>query len=73
MVCISDLTLEEIKRCQQPKQTTLLSYLEEIEHEILHGNDEVDNLAKEYIENEVLNKLSPKKISYRQKKARRAW
>jgi predicted nucleic acid-binding protein len=55
-VVISDLTLEEIKRCSQPKQTNMLKHLEEIEYVIFQANDEVDNLAQEYVKNEVLGR-----------------
>jgi predicted nucleic acid-binding protein len=55
-VVISDLTLEEIRRCSQPKQTNMLNYLEEIDYEIFHANDEVDDLAQEYIKNDVLKR-----------------
>jgi predicted nucleic acid-binding protein len=55
-VVISDVVLQEIENCHEPKQTDLLNYLEEIEYKILHKNVEVVNLAKEYIENGVLNR-----------------
>jgi predicted nucleic acid-binding protein len=55
-IVISDLTLNEIKKCSQPKQTDMLSYLEEIDYGILHENDEVDNLAQEYVENGILTR-----------------
>jgi predicted nucleic acid-binding protein len=55
-VVISDVVLQELEDCYEPKQTNLLNYLEEINYGILHKNDEVLNLAKEYIENEVLSR-----------------
>jgi predicted nucleic acid-binding protein len=57
-VVISDVVLQEIENCHEPKQTDLLNYLDEIEYEILHKNFEVDNLAKDYIKNGVLNQKS---------------
>ena len=53
-VVISELTLREIMRCQQPKQGGLINYLGEIEYEVLYDSEEVKALAKSYIENGVL-------------------
>jgi predicted nucleic acid-binding protein len=55
-VVISDLTLGEIQKCPQPKQTDMLNYLEEIDHEILLNSDEVRALAEDYIANGVLTR-----------------
>ena len=53
-VVISELTLREIMRCPQPKQTDLVNYLGEINYKILHNSEEVSALAKAYVENGVL-------------------
>ena len=53
-VVISELTLREIRRCHQPKQTNLVNYLGEIEYEVLYDSNEVKALAKAYVENGVL-------------------
>ncbi|GHS93216.1 hypothetical protein AGMMS50276_03050 [Synergistales bacterium] len=55
-VVISDLTLGEIQKCPQPKQTDMLNYLEEIDHEVLLNSGEVRALAEDYIANGVLTR-----------------
>jgi predicted nucleic acid-binding protein len=53
-IFISDVTLQEIENCHQPKRTDLFNYLEDIEYEVLPENDDVWALAKAYIENGIL-------------------
>jgi predicted nucleic acid-binding protein len=55
-IVISDLTLEELSLCPQPKQRDLLEHLEEIDYEVLHRSTEVAAMAEDYIANGVLPK-----------------
>jgi predicted nucleic acid-binding protein len=53
-VYISDLTLDEIQKCPEPKQRNLRNYLKEIDFEVLHFSEEVQNMAEKYIEYGIL-------------------
>jgi predicted nucleic acid-binding protein len=53
-VFISDVVLQEIENCYEPKQTDMFNYLEDINYEVLADSDEVWSLAKAYIENGIL-------------------
>ncbi len=52
----SELVLEEIKRTSEPKVTTLLNALSDLNLEDLEINKEIEELAEEYIKFEVLSK-----------------
>ena len=57
-VFISTLTLDEVRKCAEPKQSIMIEKLEEIEYEILVETDEIISLAQEYINNGVLTPKS---------------
>ena len=57
-IFISILTLDEMRKCTEPKQTKMIEKLEEIEYEILVETDEITSLAHEYIKNGVLTPKS---------------
>jgi predicted nucleic acid-binding protein len=55
-ILLSDLTLEEVTQCPQPKRKDLFDYLAEIEYEILRENEEIKALAEAYIEKGILTR-----------------
>jgi predicted nucleic acid-binding protein len=57
-VYLSDVTLEEIRQCNQEKIDKLLKYLKEIEYTTLEITDETENLAEEIISSKILSRKS---------------
>lgn len=57
-VVLSDVTIEEIMSCKEQKRSYLLDKIGQIATIAVVRNDEVDALANQYIENEVLKKKS---------------
>jgi predicted nucleic acid-binding protein len=53
---ISELTLRELRRCPQPKQTYLLNFLGNIEYGVLNNSNEVEILAEAYVEEGILTR-----------------
>ncbi|MDR3244249.1 MAG: PIN domain-containing protein [Elusimicrobiota bacterium] len=58
IVYISDITIFEIKRCYEPKRTSLEKYLEEIQYQLIQTDKEIDMVADKFIENHILSKQS---------------
>ena len=48
-IYISQIVINEIERCPEPKRSRMLEKLRQTEFEILDETDEVNNLAVEYI------------------------
>jgi predicted nucleic acid-binding protein len=57
-VYISDLVLNEIKKCKKEKRIILQNYLADIKYTLLNENDTMFNLADEIISSGVLTKKS---------------
>lgn len=53
-IYISELTERELYRCPEPKRSLLVESLQEIVYTLLEENDEVEQLADEYLRNHVL-------------------
>ena len=53
-IYISQIVINEIERCPEPKRSRMLEKLRQTEFEILDETDEVNNLAVEYIKGGVL-------------------
>jgi len=49
-IFISDLTMLELERCPEPKRTTILKYLPEIDFTEIEENDEALQLSRLYLE-----------------------
>ena len=57
-IFISTVTVEEIKRCSEPKRSKMVEKLDEIDFRVLEEKDEVNSLSDEYTNNGVLTKKS---------------
>ena len=57
-IFISTLTLDEVRKCAEPKKSQMIEKLEELEYEILVETVEITDLAQEYINNSVLTPKS---------------
>jgi len=55
---ISNITVEELEQCYEPKRSLLIDFIRQIKIELITQNPEVDALANEYITNEVLKQKS---------------
>ena len=53
-VFISDITIEEIMRCSEPKRSLLLDYMNMIEQKIITVDDEINAIARQFIDNHIL-------------------
>jgi len=53
-VYISNVTLDEIGRCYEPKQTVLTEYLAQIDYNLITINKEIDDVAQKFIDNNIL-------------------
>lgn len=53
-VYISELVLQEIDRCYEPKRTTLLQLVQKYKPFLLPFNDEIDRLGKLYIDDGII-------------------
>ena len=57
-VIISNITVAEISKCSEPKQSFLFEKLNEIKYEIIEENDETLSLSEKYLEYGVLKSSS---------------
>lgn len=57
-IVISDIVIEEIMRCTQPKLDTLLEFLAEIEYQRIDSNDEIEEIAAQIIRLGILKEKS---------------
>jgi hypothetical protein len=57
-VIISNVTIAEITKCNEPKRTFLFQKLNEIDYEIFEENDETRSLTEQYLQYGVLGKKS---------------
>ncbi len=57
-IFISDVVINEIKRCAEPKRSQMLDKMRLIEFQILPATDEANELADEYIRGGVLKEKS---------------
>ena len=57
-IYISQIVLDEIRRCAEPKQSMMFEKLQQIEFQILEETEEVIALANEYIKDGVLKEKS---------------
>ncbi len=53
-VVISDVVIDEIMRCPQPKRDNMLAFLAEIDYRRVSGSDEIDEIAAQIIRLGVL-------------------
>ena len=53
---ISEITLNELDRCDEPKRTKMLNRLKEVDYAFFPGMDETEKLAEAYIEGGVLTR-----------------
>ncbi len=51
---ISEVTIEELAACPEPKRTLLFEILQEIEYNIIKSNDEIEKLALDVIAQGIL-------------------
>lgn len=58
LVYISDVSLEELAECPEPKQTVLLNYLGQIDYRIQRESEESLELTEKYLKYEVLTEKS---------------
>lgn len=54
-VVISNVVIDEIERCQEPKRTFMNSKVAEIDPLVLEQDEEAESLADEYIDRSVLS------------------
>ena len=57
-IIVSSVTLTEIAKCDEPKQTKLLEKLNEIDYELIEENEETLALADKYLKYGVLKSKS---------------
>ena len=57
-VVISDVTVQELEKCPEPKQTRLFEYLSELNYQKAVETEETLKLAESYIKYGVLNPKS---------------
>ena len=57
-VYLSDVTLDEIDRCSEPKQTRLVDYLSGISYSVIPLNTEIEVVAKQFVDNGILTNKS---------------
>jgi len=57
-IFISQIALDEIRSCAEPKQNMMLERLQQIEFQVLRETDEVIGLADEYVKGGVLREKS---------------
>jgi predicted nucleic acid-binding protein len=57
-VYISDVTIEEIQKCEETKRSVLFKYLAEINYTKLVITEETENLAEKIISNKILKRKS---------------
>lgn len=57
-VCLSTVTLEELKGCSEPKQSQLFDYLGQIDYRLVQINDNIAELARQIVEMGILTKKS---------------
>jgi predicted nucleic acid-binding protein len=55
---ISDIVIEEISRCAEPKLSVILDYLSEIEYQRVDANDEIEKIATQIISLGILKEKS---------------
>ncbi len=55
---LSTVTIEELQKCSEPKRSKMTEKLKEISFQVLSETDEINELANEYIKNEVLTQRS---------------
>ena len=55
-IYISTLTLDEVRKCAEPKRSKMIEKLDEIDYDILVETVEITNLTHEYINNGVLTR-----------------
>ena len=53
-IYISQVVIDEIEKCLEPKQSRMIEKLQQTDFEVLDETDEVKNLALEYIKGGVL-------------------
>ena len=57
-IIFSDIVIEEIMRCPQPKLDKLLGFLAEIEYQRIDSNDEIEEIAAQIIRLKILKEKS---------------
>ncbi len=57
-IIVSDIVIEEIMRCPQPKRDTLLGFLAEIEYQRVDSNDEIEEIAAQILRLQILKEKS---------------
>lgn len=57
-VVISDLTIEELEKCPEPKRTYMFEMLKEIEMTVVEIENDVDELSREFIKAGILKEKS---------------
>ena len=55
---ISRTVMEELGRCEEPKLTKLLDYLNEIEHELVSSDSSIVEIAEKFIDFGILKQKS---------------
>jgi hypothetical protein len=53
-IAISEVTLQEIEQCNEPKRTKLFNHLNEVPYSFIERTGEIEALAEKFIENHIL-------------------
>jgi len=57
-VVVSDIVLEEVKYCKEPKRTFMATKIAEVKPFVAEKNQEAEALANEYVKRQVLSQKS---------------
>lgn len=57
-VYLSDITLQEVYRCRQPKQDLMVEFLALIDYTVISESNEIVEIAEEIIEMKILTRKS---------------
>jgi predicted nucleic acid-binding protein len=53
-IALSFVTIRELGDCKEPKKTKLLEHLNEIQYQYIERTDEIESIARKFIENDIL-------------------
>jgi predicted nucleic acid-binding protein len=57
-IAVSEVTLQEIEQCNEPKRSKLFNHLNEVPYSFIERTGEIDTLAEKFIENHILTAKS---------------
>jgi len=59
IIVLSQLTLDEVLRCSEPKRSILFDYLKQIDFDDFDITKDVEDLGNKYIQEEIIPKNMP--------------